>query len=383
VSPDGYILTNNHVVSGADKLQVLLDRHRSLNATVVGTDPKSDLAVLKVDEHDLPVIRFGDSDELKVGEWVMAVGAPFGLDRSVTVGIVSAKGRSNVGVTGQGGYEDFIQTDAAINHGNSGGALVNMDGELVGVNTAIASSTGGSNGVGFAIPINMAQRIMKSLISEGKVTRGYLGIRIQDVNEKLARAMKLAQDTGVLVSEVTAPGPADKAGMKAGDVIVKLDGQPVDDVADLRNRVASMAPGTEVTVDILRDGVSRTLTIQLTEAPRDEAAGSEGDDTQPGDAGPAGGQEGKLGLELHTLTPEIAGQLKIDETRGVLVTAVASGSPAEEAGVAPNDVVVEVNKQAVTSVDQFRSALKRQASEGTVLLRVLRGNSYLFVVIEM
>ena len=262
VSENGYILTNHHVIEGANKIQVRLMNKKTLEAKVIGTDPKTDIAVLKVEMEKLPAIKIGDSDQLQVGEIVMAIGSPMSqnLAHTITHGIVSAKGRSNVGVTE---YEDFIQTDAAINPGNSGGALVNLDGELVGINTAIASRNGGFEGIGFAVPINLAKNIMKDLIEHGTVTRGWLGVYIQDINEDMAKAMNLPFTDGVLVSDISNDGPADKAGIIQGDVILELNGKKMLDTKLLRNEVAAISPDTEVAVKLFRDGKERLLKVKL------------------------------------------------------------------------------------------------------------------------
>ncbi len=377
VSADGYILTNNHVVNEADKVQVRIDRHTLLDATIVGTDPRSDLAVLKVDGKNMPALPFGNSDNVKIGEWVVACGAPFGLERSITVGIVSAKGRSNVGVTD---YEDFIQTDAAINKGNSGGALINLKGEMVGINTAIATQTGGSNGVGFSIPINMARYIMKSLIEDGKVTRGWIGVNIANVDEKLAKGLGLPKDaTGVVVSGVSEDSPADRAGIKSNDVILKLDGQPVDDVNDLRNRVATTRPGTKVELSILREGSPRTVLVKLDELPSNLAENT-GQET-PGDEKDGSNSpevDRELGLSVTTLTTDKARELEIKERRGVLVTAINPNSPSAQAGLRPDDVILEVNKNPVQTAEEFRDQVKK--ADGAPVLRILRDDNYLFIV---
>jgi len=377
VSADGYILTNNHVVNEADKVQVRIDRHTLLDATIVGTDPRSDLAVLKVDGKNMPALPFGNSDNVKIGEWVVACGAPFGLERSITVGIVSAKGRSNVGVTD---YEDFIQTDAAINRGNSGGALINLKGEMVGINTAIATQTGGSNGVGFSIPINMARYIMTSLIADGKVSRGWIGVNISNVDEKIAKGLGLPKDaTGVVVSGVTEGSPADRAGIKSNDVILKLDGHAVDDIADLRNRVSTTKPGTNVELSILRDGSTRSVTVKLDELPSNlaENTGKETPEDEEKDSdSPEIDRE--LGLSVTTLTTDKARELEIKERRGVLVTAIGPNSPAAQAGLRPDDVILEVNKNPVQSAEEFRNQVKK--ADGAPVLRILRDDNYLFIV---
>lgn len=381
VSADGYILTNNHVVNEADKVQVRFDRHRTVDAEVVGTDPQSDLAVLKVNARDLPAVQLGDSDRVKVGEWVVAIGAPFGLDRSVTTGIVSAKGRSNVGVTGANGYEDFIQTDAAINHGNSGGALVNLKGELIGINTAIATQTGGSNGVGFSIPINMARYVMKSLIDDGKVTRGWMGVNIQEVTETIAKGLGLDEARGVIISGVQDGSPAARAGLQSNDVILKLNDQVIEDVPDVRNRVATTAPGTTITLQILRDGKTRSIDVKLDELPGNLAGNNAGEREEPSENGEESGDtDSKLGLELRALTPDLAKELGVKEKRGVVVTTVAPNSPGARAGLRAEDVVLEVNREPVASVNQMKAAVKRAGDD--LVMRVLRGDNYLFIVFE-
>jgi serine protease Do len=377
VSEDGYILTNNHVVNEADKVQVRLDRHTLLDATIVGTDPRSDLAVLKVDRKNLPALSFGNSENVKIGEWVVACGAPFGLERSITVGIVSAKGRSNVGVTD---YEDFIQTDAAINRGNSGGALINLKGELIGINTAIATQTGGSNGVGFSIPINMARYIMSSLIEDGKVSRGWIGVNIDDINENLVKGLGLPKDaTGVVISGVQEGSPADRAGLQGNDVIVKLNGQLVEDRNDLRNRVSTTKPGTTVDLVILRNGSMRDVSVKLDELPSNLAENT-GREPREDEEAPSGdrGIDRQLGLQVTTLTTEKARELEIKERRGVLVTAVAPNSPAAQAGLRPDDLILEVNKEPVQTSDEFRSTVEKAGD--SPVMRILRGDSYLFIV---
>jgi serine protease Do len=382
VSEDGYILTNNHVVNDADKLEVRLDKHTTMEARVIGTDPESDLAVLKVDGKNLPTVKIGSSNNLKIGEWVVAVGAPFGLERSVTIGIVSAKGRSNVGVAS---YEDFIQTDAAINHGNSGGALVNLNGELVGVNTAIATSTGGSNGVGFAIPIDMARHIMESLIDQGKVTRGWIGVNIQNVDEKLAKGLGLAQPYGVIVAGVEPNSPAKRGGLESGDVILKMNGEELDDVPDLRNRVAVTKPGTNIELSVVRNGSPRSLTIKLDEKPKDEALAQREreDDRDPSSQSDRDGGDDFLGIDIRTLTPDLADEVGSPEKRGVLVTGVEPGSRAADAGLRSEDVILEVNTKPVASVEQFKSALGDPKPGDSVVLRVARDEAYLFIVVDL
>jgi serine protease Do len=322
VSSDGYILTNNHVVSRAEKLTVMLSDDKKYQARVIGTDPQSDVAVLKIDTDGLPAARLGDSDSVRVGQWVIAVGNPFQLMHTVTAGIISAKGRSQLGLAD---YEDFIQTDAAINPGNSGGALADLDGRVIGINTAINSPTGGNVGIGFAIPINMAKNVMETLISEGRVARGYMGILPQDIDENLLAALKLKSTRGSIVGDVTADGPADKAGIKRGDVIIALNGRKVEDSNDLRNIVAQTKPETRIEVALIRDGKEKDMTVVLGERP----GGAEA--TGPGTAPEEERSLEKLGLSVQDLTPDIETRLGYQDEKGVLVTAVAAGSAAEEA----------------------------------------------------
>jgi serine protease Do len=374
VSSDGYVLTNNHVVSRAEKLTVMLSDDKKYDARVVGTDPQSDVAVLKIDADGLPAAKLGDSDSVKVGQWVIAVGNPFQLMHTVTAGIISAKGRSQLGLAD---YEDFIQTDASINPGNSGGALADLAGRVVGINTAINSPTGGSVGIGFAIPINMAKKVMETLISEGKVTRGFMGILPQDIDENLLAALKLKSMHGSLVGDVTAGGPADKAGIKRGDVITALDGREVEGSNDLRNMVAQAKPDARIQVTLIRDGKERDITVVLGERPGEAEA-----------AGPATSPEEshsveKLGLSLQDLTPDIASQLGYEDEKGVLVAAVAGGTAAEEAGLERGDLIQEVDRAEVQSVKDFQKEIGKLASGDSVALLVRRGQNTFFRAIVM
>ena len=373
VRSDGYILTNNHVVNGADELTVILPDHRKFAAEVVGTDPRTDRAVLKVDAKDLPAMPFGDSDSVRIGEWVMAVGSPFSenLENTVTAGIVSAVGRSGMNLND---YEYFIQTDAAINPGNSGGALVNLDGELIGINTAIASRGGGSNGIGFAIPSNLARDVMNDLVSKGKVVRGWLGVTIQDLDQDLADAMDLDSPEGVLVNSVVKDGPSDKAGLKQGDVIVAFNGKPMKSVSQLRLAVAQADPDQEATVTVIRDGKKRDFRVKLGEFPEegDLASGAGGEVHDKG-----------IGLTVEPITPDLAKRFNLEDSReGLVVTDVASGSPAEDAGIHPGDVIVKVNRREVKSLQDYRDALKKAKSGDPVLFLVNRGGHTFFVAIR-
>lgn len=369
VTKDGYILTNNHVVDSANQLTVTLSDNRVFEAKVVGTDPKTDLAVVKIEADKLLPAVLGDSDQIRVGEWVLAIGNPFGLAHTVTAGIVSAKGRANMGITD---YEDFIQTDAAINPGNSGGPLVNLDGQVIGINTAIASRTGGYQGVGFSIPANLARQIMDSIIDKGKVVRGWVGVAIQNLTPDLAESFGFESTEGVLVGDVSADGPAQKAGLQAGDIILKFNGKAVGDMNQLRNAVAATAPGTRAEVDILRDGKRKALTIEVGELEGQAQMARDPD-----------GQREDLGMTVQTLTPELARQLRLDgQTTGVVVTSVEPGGVAERCGILPQDVVTSVGGQSVASINEFRAAIAdRNLSKG-ILLRVRSGDSQRFVLLK-
>lgn len=367
IEADGYILTNYHVVRDADKLTVVT-RHngrREFDAKVVGSDPKSDLAVIKIDAKDLPVAKLGDSDAMKVGQWVVAIGAPFGLQHTVTAGIVSAKGRANVGVAD---YEDLLQTDAAINPGNSGGPLVNLRGEVIGVNTAISSRSGGFEGIGFAIPINMAKHLLPALKSGSKVARGYLGVLIQDVTAELAEKFGNQETKGALVVELTPESPASKAGIEVGDIIIQYNGKPVEDGNQLRMAVSSASPGSKATLTLLRKGERKELTVELGELPAELSAAS-GNITHP-----------DLGISVQTLSPELARHFGVREERGVVVTAVAHGSSAHLAGVREGDVIVEVNRKRIANAQEFQAAVA--ASPKSVLLLIKNNDGTKFVVIR-
>ena len=372
VRPDGVVLTNNHVIHEMDEVNVRLPDGESYPATIVGADPKSDLAVLKIEADHLPTVPFGDSDQLQVGQWVLAVGSPFGpgLEHTVTAGIVSAKGRSNLRLAE---YEDFIQTDAAINPGNSGGALVDTAGRLIGINTAIASGSGGFQGVGFAIPSNMAREIGEQLLQSGRVVRGWLGVSIQDVDKRMARALSRKDAGGVLVGEVSPSGPAGASGLQRGDIILKFDGQPVEDITELRNMVASSEPGHRTELTIERGGEQKTLTVKLGELPDEEAQAGGPDRSQ---------EHGTVGLQLRELTPALRSRLDY-QGEGVLVAGVATGSPAQKAGLRPGDVLVEVNHQAVQSPAEASAQLRQVEKGDTILLLIHREGSTLFLPLEI
>jgi serine protease Do len=372
VDSDGYILTNNHVIRGADELTVILHDGSRLEAKVVGSDSRTDLAVLRVEEDDLPAVHFGDSDHVRIGEWVMAVGSPFSenLQATTTAGIVSAKGRSGMRLSD---YEDFIQTDAAINPGNSGGPLVNLDGELVGINSAIASRTGGSNGIGFAIPSNLAMNIMSDLIDKGRVTRGWLGVGIQSVTPDIAEAMDLGNRAGILVTAVVADGPAEAAGVLQGDVIAEFNGRQVDDSDELRFAVAETEPGTRSELVVIRDGREKTIRMELGEFPEEDA----GAFTNVVEAGP-----GELGLTVSPITPEVARRFELESSAGMVVTGVEPGSPAGDAGLEPGDIVHAVNRRHVDSPESYRQALRATAEGKPVLFRIERRGNTFFVALR-
>jgi len=372
VSADGQILTNNHVVENADTIIVRTFNGHKYTARVVGTDPKTDIAVLKIDADGLEFLSIGDSDALQVGEMVLAVGSPMSqnLAYTVTQGIVSAKGRSNVGLAD---YEDFIQTDAAINPGNSGGPLVNLDGELVGINTAIASRTGGFMGIGFAVPSNMAVRIMNSLVSDGRVVRGWLGVMIQDINEELAEAFNLESMDGVLVSDITADSPALRAGFETGDIIIQMDGKPIRNMAQLRNQVAGTAPGTSVKFAVLRDGKKQDLTVLLAELPSNQPITSRGSN-----------YEDLLGFSVSTPTSEMADQYGLDRTaKGVVVTAVDPTGAAYRAGLRNGDMIQAIDRQNIENMDQFTKAVAGKKKGDRLLLLVARQNGKVFITFTL
>ena len=343
VDARGYILTNNHVIEGADELRVRLNEDQTVKAELIGTDPKSDIAVIKIKVPDLKAARLGSSEDLKIGEWVVAAGNPFGLDNTITAGIVSAKGRS---LQGGGQYEDFIQTDAAINPGNSGGPLVNLDGEVVGINTAIFSRSGGYMGIGFAIPIDMAKMVMESLISKGKVVRGWLGVGIQNLTEDLSASFNYSGKGGALVGHVEDGGPASKAGLKQGDIITKIKGEDIKNVTQLRNIVAGVVPGTSVDIAYFRDGKSQTSSVKIGELPGQKVKEEVEVETKT-----------DIGISVDDLTPEVARRLGLSSAKGVIVKSVKPGSIAARAGVQSRDVIVSMNGKKVSTVEEFYKEL--------------------------
>ncbi|HEV2802518.1 MAG TPA: DegQ family serine endoprotease [Pyrinomonadaceae bacterium] len=379
VTADGYLLTNHHVVDGADEIRVELSDRRVLTAKIVGSDPPSDLAVLKIDASNLPVLPLGDSDKVRVGDMALAVGNPLGIGQTVTAGIISAKERTTSGV-GDGSFANFIQTDAPINRGNSGGALVNTQGELIGINSQILSPTGGSIGIGFAIPSNMAKGVMEQLVKNGKVRRGQLGVQIQEVTSDIAASLDLKEVRGVIVGAVTSGSAAERAGLKQGDVITTVNGTAVNDVNSLRNRIASTAPGSEVTLTVVRDGREQQMRATLGEFTQTAQRAGEQGGTEQG-AGGTGETTGKLGVRVQPLTPELMRELELPaSTQGVAVADVDPNGPAADAGIQPGDVIVQANRQPVRSSADLTAAIGRTGTRPALLLVNRRGNTIFLTV---
>jgi serine protease Do len=371
VSTEGYIVTNNHVVADADELTVSLPDKRTFKARVIGTDPKTDVAVIKIDAANLPILPWGDAARLQVGEMVLAVGNPFGLSQTVTMGIISAVGRANMGIVD---YEDFIQTDAAINPGNSGGALVNLNGELIGINTAIFTQSGGYMGIGFAIPSNMAKSVMRSLIKEGKVVRGWIGVSIQEVTPDLAKEFGVTEPTGALIGDVMDDGPAYKAKLERGDIITAYNGTTVRDPGQLRGLVADTTPGTTVPVSILRDKKMHALTLTVGELPNELAKSTR-------DGGTSRGQHALAGVTVENVTSQSEGLGRSKARAGVVVMAIDADSPAERAGLRPGDIIREINRKPVKDVKDFERLTAHLTANSAVLLLLNRGNATVFMSI--
>jgi serine protease Do len=361
ITPDGYIFTNNHVVEQADKILVKLSDGKEYEAKVIGKDAKTDIALIKIKPSDsLPVAEIGDSDKLRVGDWVIAIGNPFGLEQTVTAGIVSAKGR----VIGAGPYDNFIQTDASINPGNSGGPLFNMEGKVIGINTAIVAQ---GQGIGFAIPVSMAKTILPDLKTKGKVTRGWLGISVQDITEDLAKTMKLKDRNGALIADVFKGDPADKGGIKAGDIVTEVNGKKIKDTHELLMLIAAFRVGETVKITILRDGQPQTLSITVAERK-----------DQPEIV--AGRESGEaFGMVVQEITPEIAKHLGLSTKAGVIVVDVQEGSVAEEVGIQPQDIILQVNKAKIATMKDYVREMGRVGEKGGILLLIKRGKSTFFV----
>jgi len=377
VSPDGYILTNTHVVEKADEIMVTLSDQQNFKGKIIGSDPKTDIAVIKISTQDLPTIKWGNSDKIQVGEFVLAFGNPYSLSNTVTMGIVSAVGRANVGIAD---YEDFIQTDAAINPGNSGGPLVNIKGELIGINTAIFSRTGGYQGIGFAVPSNMAQSVMSQLINKGKVTRGWLGITIQNFTPELAKEFGLNKSTGALVTEILKGSPAEKAGIKRGDIITEVDGKAVKNVETLRNIIAQSKVGSRIQLKVIRDGNPNLFTVTITELPQDISQNVPG---EPDEKLPA--EENALaGFSVMNLTQEIAKQLDISkDEKGVVIVRVEPYSAAEEAGLKKGDVIQEINKKSIKNSQDFNYIISKVRKGDTLLLFINRGGNRFYITLKV
>lgn len=368
LSTKTYILTNNHVVENAGKIRVRFQDEREFDGKVTGRDPRSDIAVIEVNARGYSALPFADSSELEVGEWVVAIGNPFGLSHTLTVGVVSAKGRTSLGIND---YEDFIQTDAAINPGNSGGPLVNLEGEVVGMNTAIFSRSGGYMGVGFAIPSNLVRAIANQLIEHGEVTRGYLGIVIQQLTADLAESFGIESLPGVLVAEVSRNSPAEKAGLHQGDIIERFQGDPVKDVGSFRNRVALTAPGSQVDLTILRNGQRKTLQVTIGKLAQDKQKEEEAEQ-----------QAEDIGLTVQTLTPQLAEQFELPAGKGVVITEVRPGSIAAMAGIKPGTILLEVNRKEVKSAAEFQRAVKESKGDKQILLLVREDNMQRYLVLR-
>ena len=372
VDADGYVVTNNHVVKDAEEIIVRLSDRRELPAEVVGTDPRSDVALLKVKADNLPVVKIGKSETLKVGEWVMAIGTPFGFDHSVSVGVVSAIGRNLPSEN----YVPFIQTDVAINPGNSGGPLFNLDGEVVGINSQIYSRTGGFMGLSFAIPIDVAIDVVQQLKTKGKVSRGWLGILIQDVNRELAESFGMKQPRGAVVLRVLPDSPAAKAGFKVGDVVVEFNGKKIYRSSDLPLAVGQADIGSKSKVAVIREGKSKTLTVTIAELPSEDQLAEQRPTAEPGKA-----QADKLGLRVESLTPEQRQQKELDK-RGVLVREVEAG-PARSAGIRPGDILLMINNQDVTSAEQFAKLVKGLPAGKSVPVLIQRGDAPVFLPLKI
>jgi serine protease Do len=352
----GFVVTNNHVIEDADQIKVKLNDQREFDAKVVGRDPNTDIALLKIESgDDLPAVKLGDSDALEVGQWVLAIGSPFGLEHTVTAGIVSAKGR----VIGSGPYDDFIQTDASINPGNSGGPLLNLKGEVIGINTAIVAS---GQGIGFAIPINMAKDIIVALKNEGEVTRGWLGVAIQDLSSDMAEYYEVKDKKGVLVADVFEGDPADQAGIKRKDIILELNGEKIKTTRQLTAMIAKIPVGESASVKILRDGKEQTVQVKVGKRPEEKLAAT----------GPPKEQEEQFGISVSNLTPETAQRFDIEETSGVIVTAVESGSQGDNADIRVGDIIKEINRRPVENVPDYQAALTRVTAGESVNLLIRR-----------
>ncbi|MDH5641572.1 MAG: Do family serine endopeptidase, partial [Nitrospira sp.] len=373
VRSDGYIITNNHVVEGADELMVSLPDKRTFKAKVIGADPKTDVAVIKIEAANLPVLPWGDASQLQVGEMVLAVGNPFGLSQTVTMGIISAVGRANMGIVD---YEDFIQTDAAINPGNSGGALVNLKGELIGINSAIFTQSGGYMGIGFAIPSNMANSVMQSLLKHGKVVRGWIGVSIQEITPDLAKEFGTTGTTGALVTDVMDDSPASKAKLERGDIITAYNNTAIRDPGHFRSLVAETAPGATVTISIFREKTTQDIKVTIGELPKELTK------TSSRNAESGKGEHALAGVTVENLTNQ-TGKFGRSKVRGgVVVSDIASESLAEQAGLRIGDIIHEINRKPVKDIREFERLTRQLTSKTPVLLLMTRGNTTIFLSID-
>lgn len=366
VSKDGYILTNNHVVQDADQITVLLNDGREFTAKTIGTDPNTDIALLKIDGENFPYLKLGNSDQIDIGEWVIAIGNPLGLQASVTVGVVSAKGRNDLDIAR---VEEFIQTDAAINRGNSGGCLLNLEGEVVGMNTAIASNTGGYMGIGFAIPSNLLEHIMDQLRNSGHVVRGFLGVSLQKIDAKLAQAFNLSKSEGALVSEVVKDSPADKAGLRSGDVILKINNLLIENAGSLRNSVSMLKPGETVLLTVMRNKKEMVIRATVGTHPENEIAAVE--------------VQNKVGVLVQDLTADLAQQLGYETDKGVLIKYIDPSSNASDVGLKRGQVILSVNQTPVRTAEEFYKVVQENASNKRLLLQIKAGQTVRYVTIEL
>ncbi len=366
IDKKGYIVTNNHVIEGADEIKVKLNNGNEYEGEIVGRDPNTDIALIKIKPREaLPVVELGDSDALKIGEWVVAIGSPFGLEHTVTAGIVSAKGR----VIGSGPYDDFIQTDASINPGNSGGPLINMEGKVIGINTAIIAS---GQGIGFAVPVNLARGIVKQLKDKGEVTRGWLGVAIQDISPEMAEYYGIKKKKGVLVTEAFEGDPASEAGIKAKDIIIAVNGKDIENTHDLTRIIANFKVGEKVDIDVLRDG--RKKTFKITIAKRE--------DSDVASLSPLGNKEDQLGIQVSGITQDIIRKFKIPKSEGVIVTDVLSGSKADRAGIMVGDIIKEINHKSIHDIKDYKKAI-RKVKKGKEILFFIRRLNQGFIVIKL
>lgn len=369
ISPDGYILTNSHVVRNAKNIVVTLNDGKEFPAKLVGHDPNTDIAIIKIEAKNLPFIELGNSDNIEIGQWVAAIGTPFGLQASLTVGVVSAKGRNNLDISP---FEDYIQTDAAINRGNSGGPLMSLDGKAIGINTAMATnmSPGGYLGIGFAIPSNIARNIMDQVIKTGKVTRSYVGIVLQSIDHDLAQAFGLKHIGGALVADVAKDSPADKSGLKQGDIILSFNQQPVSNISGLRTAIALMPPGTRISLSVLRNGKTMDIPVDVKEFPMSEPE-------------VARNNGNKFGFEVQNLTPEIAGNLGLQNEQGVVVSKVDPNTPAALIGLKKGALIIGVNQKKIANVEEFKSELQNTPADRPTLFLVKQGDLVRYVSIKV